>query len=118
MAADLPQRGIRQKRSTMNPKRSGSAEEFLKDKIGAIAKLRKMGITDFAIITYIVRRGWPAEGQGSAGAPARPIPKRGAKQGAHCREDEGVPVGAPDALAEFEFVEWARDGHLGACRNS
>jgi len=55
MAADLRQRGIRQKRSTMNPKRSDSAEEFLKDKTGAIAKLRKMGITDFAIITYIVR---------------------------------------------------------------
>jgi hypothetical protein len=37
------------------PKRSDSAEEILKDKTGDIAKLRKMGITDFAIITYIVR---------------------------------------------------------------
>jgi hypothetical protein len=39
----------------MNPKRTDSAEEILKDKTGDIAKLRKMGITDFAIITYIVR---------------------------------------------------------------
>lgn len=39
----------------MSPKRSDSAEEILKDKTGDIAKLRKMGITDFAIITYIVR---------------------------------------------------------------
>lgn len=39
----------------MSPKRTDSAEEFLKDKTGDIAKLRKMGITDFAIITYVVR---------------------------------------------------------------
>lgn len=32
-----------------------SLEEILKDPTGEIAKLRKMGITDFAIITYIVR---------------------------------------------------------------
>ena len=32
-----------------------SAEEILKDPTGEIAKLRKMGITDFAIITYVVR---------------------------------------------------------------
>jgi hypothetical protein len=32
-----------------------SAEEILKDPTGDIAKLRKMGITDFAIITYVVR---------------------------------------------------------------
>jgi hypothetical protein len=39
----------------MTPKRSDSAEEILKDKTGAIARLRKLGITDFAIITYVVR---------------------------------------------------------------
>lgn len=39
----------------MSPKRTDSAEEILKDKTGDIAKLRKIGITDFAIITYIVR---------------------------------------------------------------
>jgi hypothetical protein len=39
----------------MSPKRTDSAEEILKDKTGDIAKLRKMGITDFAIITYVVR---------------------------------------------------------------
>jgi len=39
----------------MSPKRSDTAEGFLKDKTGAIAKFRKMGITDFAVITYIVR---------------------------------------------------------------
>ncbi len=32
-----------------------SAEDFLKDPTGDIAKLRKMGITDYAIITYVVR---------------------------------------------------------------
>lgn len=47
----------------MSPKRSDSAEEILKDKTGDIAKLRKMGITDFAIITYLVRvqEGQPKE---------------------------------------------------------
>ena len=39
----------------MSPKRTDSTEEILKDKTGDIAKLRKMGITDFAIITYVVR---------------------------------------------------------------
>jgi hypothetical protein len=39
----------------MSPKKSDSAEEILKDKTGDIAQLRKMGITDFAIITYFVR---------------------------------------------------------------
>ena len=40
---------------TMSPKKTDSAEEILKDRTGDIAKLRKMGITDFAIITYVVR---------------------------------------------------------------
>ncbi len=33
----------------------GSTDEFLKDPTGDITKLRAMGITDFAIITYMVR---------------------------------------------------------------
>ena len=39
----------------MTDKRHDSAEEILRDKTGDIAKLRKLGITDFAIITYMVR---------------------------------------------------------------
>jgi hypothetical protein len=39
----------------MSPKKTDSAEEILKDPSGDIAKIRKMGITEFAIITYIVR---------------------------------------------------------------
>jgi hypothetical protein len=39
----------------MSPKRTDSAGEILKDPSGDIAKIRKMGITDFAIITYFVR---------------------------------------------------------------
>ena len=36
-------------------KRYDSADDFLRDPTGDIAKLRKMGITDYAIITYAVR---------------------------------------------------------------
>src|SRR5690349_15611688 len=32
-----------------------STEEILKDPSGDVAKVRKMGITDFAIITYVMR---------------------------------------------------------------
>lgn len=39
----------------MSPKKTDSTEEILKDKTGDIARLRNMGITDFAIITYVVR---------------------------------------------------------------
>lgn len=39
----------------MSTKRAVSAEELLKDPTGEIARLRKMGITDYAIITYVVR---------------------------------------------------------------
>ena len=39
----------------MSPKRTDSTEEILKDQTGDIAKLRELGITDFAIITYVVR---------------------------------------------------------------
>lgn len=39
----------------MAPPKYSSAEEFLKDPSGDIAKLRKMGVTDFAVITYMVR---------------------------------------------------------------
>jgi hypothetical protein len=39
----------------MSPKKYDSADELLKDPSGDIAKLRAMGITDFAIITYLVR---------------------------------------------------------------
>ena len=39
----------------MSPKKYDSADEFLKDPSGDVAKLRGMGITDFAIITYLVR---------------------------------------------------------------
>lgn len=36
-------------------KREPPDEEILKDATGDIAKLRRLGVTDFAIITYIVR---------------------------------------------------------------
>ena len=36
-------------------KKYESAEDFLTDPTGDIAKLRKMGITDYAIVTYVVR---------------------------------------------------------------
>lgn len=39
----------------MSPKKSDSTEEILKDPTGDIARLRKMGITEFALITYVVR---------------------------------------------------------------
>lgn len=39
----------------MGPEREPRAEQILKDPTGEIAKLRKMGITDYAIITYVVR---------------------------------------------------------------
>ncbi|MBZ5577064.1 MAG: hypothetical protein LAP40_10940 [Acidobacteriia bacterium] len=39
----------------MGTKKAVSAEELLKDPTGEIAELRKMGITDYAIITYVVR---------------------------------------------------------------
>ena len=39
----------------MTKKKDDSTEEILKDPSGDIAKLRKMGITDYAIITYVVR---------------------------------------------------------------
>ena len=39
----------------MSPKKYDSADELLKDPSGDIAKLRAMGITDFAIVTYLVR---------------------------------------------------------------
>ena len=39
----------------MAAKRSRSPEELLKDPTGEISELRKMGITDYAIMTYMVR---------------------------------------------------------------
>ena len=54
MALDLPVDALTAV-PAMSPKRSDTAEEILNDKTGDIAKLRKMGITDFAIITYVVR---------------------------------------------------------------
>lgn len=39
----------------MSEKKHESAEEILKDPTGDFARLRKMGITDYAIITYVVR---------------------------------------------------------------
>ncbi len=39
----------------MSPKRIDSAEEILKGKAGEIARLRELGITEFAIITYVLR---------------------------------------------------------------
>lgn len=39
----------------MLKKRYNSAQEILKDPTGDIGKLREMGITDFALITYVVR---------------------------------------------------------------
>jgi hypothetical protein len=36
-------------------KKYDTAQEILNDPTGGIAKLRKMGITDFALITYVVR---------------------------------------------------------------
>jgi hypothetical protein len=39
----------------MCPKKYDSADDFLKDPNGDINKLRRMGITDFAIITYVMR---------------------------------------------------------------
>ena len=40
---------------SMPEKKFDSAQEILKDPTGDITKLRKMGITDYAIITYVVR---------------------------------------------------------------
>jgi hypothetical protein len=47
----------------MPPKEKQSPEELLKDPKGDIAELRKLGITEYAIITYIVRvrEGQPKE---------------------------------------------------------
>lgn len=39
----------------VSPKKTDSAEQLLKDSTGTVAKLRNMGITEFAIITYVVR---------------------------------------------------------------
>ena len=39
----------------MPGKKNESTKEILKDTTGDIARLRKMGITDYAIITYVVR---------------------------------------------------------------
>jgi hypothetical protein len=39
----------------MAPEETSLPEEFLKDPNGDIGKLRKMGITDYAIVTYMVR---------------------------------------------------------------
>lgn len=39
----------------MSPQKRDSAKEMLKDQTGDLAKLRQMGITDFAVITYVVR---------------------------------------------------------------
>ena len=39
----------------MEAKRSRPPEELLKDPTGEISELRKMGITDYAIMTYVVR---------------------------------------------------------------
>jgi hypothetical protein len=39
----------------MAPEENSVRDEFLKDPNGDIARLRDMGITDYAIITYIVR---------------------------------------------------------------
>ena len=41
----------------MAPKKDDSTLELLKDRTGEIAALRKMGITDYAIMTYLVRVG-------------------------------------------------------------
>ena len=39
----------------MSPKKNDSTENILRDRTGDIATMRAMGITDFAIITYLVR---------------------------------------------------------------
>ena len=39
---------------TMSPQKYSSAEDFLKDPRGDIQKMRALGITNFAIITYMV----------------------------------------------------------------
>ena len=39
----------------MSIEESSVHEEFLKDPTGEIGRLRKFGITDYAIITYVVR---------------------------------------------------------------
>lgn len=39
----------------MCPRKSDSAERILNDSSGDVTKLLKMGITEFAIITYVMR---------------------------------------------------------------
>ena len=39
----------------MSPKRSDSVERILNDSSGDVAKLLDMGITEFSIITYVMR---------------------------------------------------------------
>ena len=39
----------------MSPKKSDSVERILHDSSGDVAKLLKMGVTEFAIITYVMR---------------------------------------------------------------
>jgi hypothetical protein len=39
----------------MSDRKYDSADDFLKDPNGDINRLRKMGITDFAVITYVIR---------------------------------------------------------------
>jgi hypothetical protein len=39
----------------MSPQRSDSIDRILKDSSGDVAKLMEMGITEFAIVTYVMR---------------------------------------------------------------
>lgn len=65
-----------------SPKKHESAEEILRDPSGEIAKLRKMGITDYAIITYVVRvqEGHPKETALQALLRGRSLTNRQAEQ--------------------------------------
>ena len=62
----------------MSPKRGDSIERILSDSSGDVTKLLKMGITEFAIITYVirVREGQPHDAALDALLEARSLSKR------------------------------------------